>query len=174
MDASVLPAASWSHFTLALLPWHLWTLTDNICSFPEISLQQQSLHSLPILLQPGLPLFKGERSCQSNGTGWINEGSLGTWPLLARHTQQPASRASRVQETIQEGRKAINLTFPSLWPTSVTESCSAQFTEFTPPCWALEAKGKKQSVPGNSVRVPRLSMGQTHGPYLSTPSMVLG
>lgn len=93
-----------SQLTLWLLPQHLWPLPDNICSLPEISVQH-SRHTLPAPCPPAGPApwpFEWERGCQSNGTGWINESLLATWPPLLNHPNSqhpepagPGSHAGR-------------------------------------------------------------------------------
>lgn len=67
----------------------------------------------------------------------------------------------------------MNLIPPCLWLTSVAEVCSAQFTELTLMCWALEAKGEDRVPSENSVREPRLSTEQT-GSELQYSKQVLG
>ena len=108
---------------------------------------QQSLHSLPLLLQPGPPLwpFEWERSCQSNGTGWINEGPLATWSPHVHPTpsasiqgqQSPSSSGGR-----EEGHASDN---PKFAADLCVEGCTAQFTDFTLPCSVPEATGRTQS-----------------------------
>lgn len=58
--------------------------------------------------------------------------------LLIPH-HQSASRNSRVQAAVREGRKAVRSTPLSVQLTSITKGCSTRVTEFAPLCSVLEA-----------------------------------
>lgn len=149
-----------SHQLACLAP--LDSLTDNICSFPEISLEHSSHHTpCPFSSRPALRPFEGARSCENSGTGWINESPRAAWPPPAHPIptasiqgwQCPGSDAGR------EGGCGSHI--PKPVPTSVAQGRLTQFTELSLLC-VLEAKRRRESlVSRNSVREPRLCVEHT-------------
>ena len=160
-----------SHQLACLAP--LDSLTDNICSFPEISLQHSSHHTpRPFSSRPPLRPFEGARSCENSGTGRINEGPRATWPPPARPIPTATIRGRQCpgSDAGREGGRGSDI--PKPVPTSVAEGHSTQFTELTLLC-VLEAKRRRVSG------LKKLSQGAqvmrgTHALNLSTLSMVLG
>lgn len=121
----------------------------DLYSFPETSLQHSGrcppCPRSSSRTHPSGPL-NGREATQAVGQDGF---ARALWPpglLLLTPPHRPASRASRVQAAVQEGRKAGNPTPSSVRLTSVAKGYSTRFTEFTLLCSGLEANRRRQSL----------------------------
>lgn len=109
-------------------PAPLDSLTGNICSFLEISLPHSSHHTpcpSPPAGHPSSPLIGREAVKAVEWDGLMRAlWPPGPPPPLLTPSQQPASRASRVEAEVQDRRRAEDPTPPSLQPTSMAEPLS--------------------------------------------------